>query len=110
MMKAVGIKKIYYSIDGGVVCERVNHMVSINASNIARCMEAKFYRAPVDFNEYFKKLITRNIPSELRLENIKYFIEHNFVLTLPDWTFKITKDKFVIYDNNNIISCIVNII
>lgn len=109
-MKAVGIKKIYYSVDGGVVCERVNHMISINASYILRIMEAKFYRAPVDFNEYFKKLIIRNIPSELHLENIKYFITYNFVLTLPDWTFKITKDKFVIYDNNNTILCIVNII
>jgi len=43
MMKAVGVRKIFYSHNNNIICERVNNMISINSSSIMRKLERDYY-------------------------------------------------------------------
>lgn len=99
-MKAVGIIRVFYSIDGGVICERVNHMVSINASSITRYLEAKYYNTPTDKTEYYKMLLLRYIPKTINKINLEYFIKYNFSETLSNYTYKINNNIVIFYDEN----------
>ena len=103
MMRAVGIRRVYYSIDGSVICENVSHMVSINSSSVLRFLERTMYNAPMTDNEYFKRLLAKKLPNTLRRKNIYYLINYNLNDVLPDFTFKIKKNEFIIYDENNYI-------
>ena len=73
MMKAVGIRKVYYSVDNNIVCERVDRMVSIGSSSIMRHLDMLMYHAPKDINEYYLSLLSKNILHEMRIKNIEYF-------------------------------------
>lgn len=99
-MKAVGVNRVFYSVDGGVICERVNHMVSINASSITRHLEAKYYNTPSDKTEYYKMLLLRYMPKTINKTNLEYFIKYNFSDTLSNYTYKINNNKVIFYDEN----------
>ena len=109
-MRAVGIRWVYYSIDDSIVCENVSHMVSINSSSVLRYLERTMYNAPKTDKEYFKKLLSKKLPNTLRRKNIDCFLTYNFNDVLPDFTYNINKNHFTIYDDNNNILHVVNII
>lgn len=109
-MRAVGIRRVYYSVENNIICENVNQMVSINASSILRYLERQVYNAPVSDKEYFINLLIKKMPSSLRLKNIKYFINYNFLDVLPDFSYTISKSTFKIFDDTHKLICKVVII
>jgi len=99
MMKNVGIHRIYYSIDNKIVYEKVSNMISINSSSVNRHINRTIYNAPIDNNEYYKKLFIHNIPKKIRRYNLNCFLKYNFTQVLPDFSWKIKKNKITFYDN-----------
>ena len=108
-MKAVGIHRVFYSVDGKIECERVTSMISINASSVTRYLEAKTYNAPTDREQYYKSLFLKYLPDKIAYNNFDKFIKYNFTDVLPDYKWHIKSDKIVFYDsmNNNIASCFI---
>ena len=109
MMKAVGIRKVYYSIHNDIICEKVSNMVSICSSSISRQIERNIYGAPENNNEYYKKLLYTKIPKFLTIQSVENFIEYNLKIVLPNFTWKVTKKTFEIYDENNQLIKVVSI-
>ena len=110
MMKAVGIHRVFYSVDGGIECERVVSMISINASSVTRYLEAKTYNAPVDKESYYRQLFIKYLPKKIAYTNFNKFIKYNFTDVLPNYSWKIKEDKIYFYDSKNIIFLSCNII
>lgn len=107
MMKAVGIHRVFYSVDGGVECERVTSMISINASSVTRFLEAKIYNAPTDREKYYKSLFLKYLPKKIAYNNFDKFIKYNFTDVLPDYKWHIKSDTVMFYDaqDNFVVSC-----
>jgi len=101
MMKAAGIRKVHYSIKGGIITEKVSNMVSINASAILRKIEKKVYNAPHNDIDYYKRLLLIKFPKHIYRANLNYFLEHNVKNVLPYFKWIIKKNKIVFYDNND---------
>jgi hypothetical protein len=99
MMKAVGIHRIFYSVDGLIECERVTSMISINASSVTRYLEAKVYNAPEDRELYYKSIFIKYLPKTLMYTNFNKFIKYNFTDVLPNYSWKIKEDKIYFYDS-----------
>ncbi len=134
MMKAVAIKKVYYSISSNeIICEKVKDMISIQASLVDKQVDAlkltynNNFKSPIcDTNKYYEKLLIKNFPKTIKQNNLDNFIIHNLVNVLP--TYKVIiynslkKDKIsnkqrlskipyvIIFDNNNNIVVSANII
>ena len=108
MMKAVGINRVFYSVDEYIECERVTSMISINASSVTRYLESTIYNAPVNEEMYYKSLIIKCLPKELVYKNFTKFIKYNFTDVLPNYSWKIKSDKLIFYDSQNtfVTSCI----
>ena len=100
-MKAVGIRRVYYSVEDRIICEKVNDMVSICSSSVLRLVERQIYHAPEDNTEYFKWLMNIKIPTALKKYNIDNFLTYNLKLVLPTFSWEITKKNIKIYDENN---------
>ena len=119
MMKAVGIKKVYYSItlmsDNNnndylpikLICENVEDMISIQTSAINRYLDFNYLD---DFikNKYYDNLLKKIFPSYIKINNLNYFIEFNLIKILPDYQAKIINEKgnkyvYILNNNNNII-------
>lgn len=103
MMKAVGIKRIYYSTDDGIIKETVNHMVSIHSSSVTKQIERLYKDAPADDYSYYKDLLIKKVPDIIRFKNFKKFIKNDFYNVLPSCTFTETKNKYstivIFYDH-----------
>jgi uncharacterized CHY-type Zn-finger protein len=122
MMKAVGIRKVYYSIASNeIICEKVKDMVSIQASLVDKQVEAiksnynnNFKSPEYDTNKYYENLLIKNFPKTIRQPNLDKFIIHNLINVLP--TYKVIiyntlkkqnlsdKNEYpvvIIFDNNN---------
>jgi hypothetical protein len=110
MMRAVGIRRVYYSIDNDIVYENVTQMVSINASSVLRFLERQMYNAPTSDREYFVNLLLRKMPKSLRTKNIICFISYNFLDVLPEFSYTISKNNFRIFDERQKMICHVDII
>ena len=99
MMKAVGIRKVYYSISPNeIICEKVKDMISIQASmvdknvdNIKSSYNNNFKSSEYDNNKYYEKLLIKNFPKTIRQSNLDNFIIHNLVNVLPTY-------KVIIYN------------
>lgn len=102
MMKAVGIHRVFYSIDNIIVYEKVDCMVSINSSSINRHLEILYYYASSDRNTYYKNLLIKYMPKEINKYNLECFLTYNFIITLPEFKWKINNNNITFYDNNNI--------
>lgn len=90
-MKAVGIRRVYYSINPDeVICENVKDMVSIQSSSVTRHIE-KLNGNPLvdDSDKYYENLLTRMFPSSIRRYNLEKFIAHNLTNVLPTYEVKI---------------------
>ena len=101
MLKSCGIKNIYYSTEDGIICEKVKHMVSINSSPVSRLVERCQYKAPINDIEYYKNLLKKNVPPYIKKKNLNNFLNYNIKNDLPNFTWKIIKNKIIFYDNNN---------
>lgn len=111
-MKIVGIKKVYYSVSPDmIVCERVKDMISIQASSVTKMIYRKYYNAPENSTTFFKNLLIDLFPKEIKKNNFEYFIEHNLKFVLPEYSYRVKKDKKTnrkyvnIIDDNNCVVC-----
>ena len=100
MMKACGIKNIFYSTDdGNIISEKVNCIVSINSSSVSRLIERTYYNAPYDDIEYYTYLLRRKFPKQIKRNNLLNFLTHNIKNVLPYFTWKIKNNKITFYDS-----------
>ena len=107
MMQTVGINRVYYSVGSDqFICERVSHMISIQASVVQKMYDRKFFNAPIDNNLYFEQLLVKYFPREVRKENLDMFIQYNFNNVLPNYRYVIYKTRVEFYniDNSLVIS------
>ena len=95
MMKSVGIRKVYYSVNSElVVCENVKDMISIQSSSVDKYLDQinnSYYK---DNNSYFECLLKKNFPTIIRKHNLDNFIQYNLSKLLP-------KHKVNIQTNNS---------
>ncbi len=97
MMKCVGIKKVYYSINSEeILCENVKDMISIQSSSVNRAIDKVF-----DNNIYYEKLLKTMFPTIVRKNNLDIFIKYNLSTILPNH--KVIEENYfvIILDNNN---------
>ncbi len=85
MMKAVGIRKVHYSVSPSeLVTENVKDMVSIQASSVTKYLDK--IKGNYDFetpDKYYEKLLTENFPPSIRQYNLDSFIRYNLSNVLP---------------------------
>jgi hypothetical protein len=85
MMKAVGIRKVHYSVSPNeLVSENVKDMVSIQASSVTKYLDK--IKGNNNFNtpdKYYEKLLTENFPTSIRQYNLDSFIRYNLLNVLP---------------------------
>ena len=84
MMKDIHINKVYYSMDGEIICEKVSHMISINCSLLRRRLD----NAPTDLRIYYKKIIEK-MPKTTKRKNADYFLKglkHDIVGAQHEYT------------------------
>ena len=110
LMKLVGIRKVYYSVSPDkIVGEKVNKMISIQASASTQMIYRELYNAPKSKEEFFKKLLIELLPEKVNEENFMYFIEYNLKIVLPKYKTVISGRKsnryIEIIDDNNCIIC-----
>jgi deoxycytidylate deaminase len=105
MMKAVGIKRVYY-IDNceKIICENVKDMLSINSSSVTRFIDKIRLDIKLSDVEYFENLLKNLIPNKIRLENFNYFIKYDFNTVLPHHSYSLENESgytVVIFYNRN---------
>jgi len=96
MMKAVGIRKVFYSVSPTqIICENVKDMVSINSSSTTKRLEKIIYGNPYTENseQFFEYLLKKKFPAQIKYYNLDLFIKHNLLDVLPNYKIKIIKEK-----------------
>jgi hypothetical protein len=106
MMKAVGIRKVYYSVSSTeLVCENVKDMVSIQSSSVTKHIEKlKGNKVVDDPEKYYEQLLKKNFPESIKTYNLENFITHNLKNVLPNYKIKIDSsegNKYVWIINSN---------
>ena len=101
MLKSCGIKNIYYSTENGIMCEKVNSMVSINSSSVTRYLERVQFNAPNTDNLYYINLLKKKIPRYIKKNNLDMFITYNFKNELPYFKWELKENKIIFYDNDS---------
>jgi hypothetical protein len=101
MLKAIGINKVYYSIENNIVCEKVSHMISINSSNMWKIVDKIHYNAPNNIIDYYKNIIQK-MPNILRKINAEHFVRYIYK-EVDGCNYKFNKSKLIIYINEIII-------
>ncbi len=98
-MKAVGIRRVYYSINPDeVICENVKDMVSIQASSVTRHIEKLNGNQFVDDSDkFYENLLTKMFPSTIRKYNLEKFIAHNLMNVLPTYQVKIDNRSHIVW-------------
>jgi len=115
MMKAVGIRKVYYSISSdNIICEKVKDMISIQASLVDKQVDDikssynNNFKSPVyDTNKYYEKLLIKNFPKTIRQSNLDNFIIHNLVNVLPAYKviiYNTLLSSYAKYNDNTLLS------
>ena len=93
-MKAVNIKKVYYSDnDGNIICENVKDMISIHASIMTKVIYSLQSKTKIDKDFYFENLLKSLFPSSIKKINLDNFLKYNLTNVLPECT--------SIIENNN---------
>ena len=86
-MKAVNIKKVYYSDnDGNIICENVKDMISIHASIMTKVVYSLQSGIKLDNTSYFENLLKSLFPSTIKKINLDYFLKYNLLNVLPEYT------------------------
>ena len=95
MMKSVGIRRVYYSVNPDlVICENVRDMISIQSSSVDKHIELLNSTEYKDRNSYYESLLIKYFPKIIRKHNLDNFIKYNLSNLLP-------KHKFIIDSVNN---------
>ena len=116
MMKAVGIRKVYYSINQDeIVCENVKDMISIQASSVAKHIAKLNGDCTVDNpTKFYEKLLIKYFPKIVRKHNLESFITHNFSNVLPTYRAVLNNKRefalVIIYDSENNIVATANVV
>jgi hypothetical protein len=75
MMKAVGIRRVYYSVGPDIViCENVKDMISIQSSSVDRYLHEQIHNEYNDRNTYYEKLLIKYFPTSIRKYNLDNFV------------------------------------
>lgn len=103
MMKELGINKIYYSTEDGIKHEKIKYMASICASAAQRSFELKYLQIKLSEIEYYELLLKKYFPEFIKIENLQLFIKYNLINCLPNHKVIISKNKFKLLNNSNLI-------
>jgi deoxycytidylate deaminase len=99
MMKSVGIKKVYYSVQSNqLVCENVKDMISIQISTSMKNIK-KITSENTD--EFYENLLKKIFPEIVKHHNLISFINYNLLNVMPTHKYKISNNIFIIYSKNN---------
>ena len=103
-MRAVGIKKVYYTSGNNneLICENVKDMISIESSTITIKFDMINYKLNIEM--YFEYLLKKCIPKEIKQKNLLYFIEFNYKDVCPTYKYTIIQNNQIeFYNNKNIL-------
>ncbi len=91
MMKAVGIRRVYYSVGPDeIICENVKDMVSIQSSWVIRHIEKLNGNLEVDNSDkYNKDLLIKFFPPSIKKYNLDMFVAHSLSNDMPTYEVKI---------------------
>ena len=89
-MKAVGIRKVYYSISvDELVCENVKNMISIHVSSPVNDIKRNIKSdAPINKTMYYELLLKKYFPAIVRQHNLDSFLRYNLSNVLPTFIIK----------------------
>lgn len=113
MMKDLRVKKVFYSSgkDSEIVCENVRDIFSIQDSSSGRHFSRIEFNLPKNDIEYYKYILERDSPKELKKVNLDYFIRFNLTYLLPNCNIKISNRKGKTYvqikDEERVITTII---
>jgi deoxycytidylate deaminase len=98
MMKDLGVKRVHYSsgMNEEIITENIRDMFSINDSSSARHFARSMFNYPKNDKEYFKYLLKKNAPKNLKVSSLNNFIRFNFEL-LPTCRYSFQKIKGKMY-------------
>ena len=101
IMKSNGFRYVYYSINNNtIIREKILYMLSIQTSHAVRLnMNIKYD----NIMEYYEKLLFKNFPKEIKLENLNHFINYNLINILPNAIINISKTRVTIHNNEKIL-------
>jgi hypothetical protein len=101
MLKALGINKVYYSINNNIICEKVSQMISINSSNTWKKVDRIIHNAPNNIFDYYKYIINK-MPKTIKKINAEHFVRYIHI-EVEGCNYKFIKNKLIIYINNDIL-------
>lgn len=105
MMKAVNIRKVYYSISStNIICENVKDMISIQSSAVTKYIEELTAKVFLTHNQYYEQLLLKNFPKTVKAYNLDTFIKYNLSNVLPSYRVIIdkVKSKVSIINSDNV--------
>jgi len=86
MMKAVGIRRVYYSINAdNIICENVKDMISIQLSSVDKYINQLSNSIYIDHNTYYENLLIKYFPKIIKKFNLDIFIQYNLSNILPEY-------------------------
>ena len=99
MMKAVGIRKVHYSVSATeMVCENVKDMISIQTSSVAKHIERLNGNCLVDSSDkYYEDLLRKYFPPAIRRYNLDSFVRYNLSNVLPTYKVKLDGSKHLVW-------------
>jgi len=113
MMKACGFKEVHYSDDmGEIITEKINHMISVQASLVAikikyieKCKDNISNDRDIvkllDKESFYDNLIKQKIPDKVRQLNFMYFIKYNFGNIPVNYKINMSNNIATIMNHNN---------
>jgi len=113
MMKACGFKEVHYSDDNGeIITEKINHMISVQASLVAikikyiqKCKENISNDRDIikllDKESFYDNLIKQKIPDKVREQNFLYFVKYCFGNIPVNYTINMNNNIATIMNHNN---------
>lgn len=101
MMKAVGIRKVHYSVSPTeMVCESVKDMISIQSSSVTKHI-AKLNGLCSDdvdsSDKYYEHLLRKYFPPTIRRYNLDSFVRYNLSNVLPTYKVKMDGSKHIVW-------------
>jgi deoxycytidylate deaminase len=100
MMKAVGIRKVYYSVLNDIICENVKDMFSIQKSFVTKKLE-KITKNINDDELSNEMELIKYFPSTIKKNSLEYFVNYSLFEIFPNYKIKIIKNSVSIYNSNN---------
>lgn len=98
LMKIVGIKKVYYTTEDGIICEDIKYMLSILITASLR------NNIKINNLNNYLELLKNQFQQPIHENNFNLFIKYNFSKILKNYSYKIFKiknNKYIyIYDEN----------